>query len=561
MVLRIRNLAIIEELEVEFGPGLNVITGETGAGKSVLLKAIELLGGKRSSSNLIREGAEACEVEALFVLDERARKSFKLEEDLGLDIDIDNADDLLIRRILDRSGRSKFYINGRLSTANCVQRVSGFLFDITAQNQAHLLVSAERHREFLDQFGVSDDLLSQVAEAYGDWGVASRKLGALERQSADMQVRVEQLSAQVEEIRRLDIKRDERRELEIEVAKLSSVELLAEVCSEASLLLEDDSSGICAQLSRLEERIALGAEKDPTLAQVVELIEPAVANIGEVLFFLQSYSSKLEEDPTRIENLRDRLAEIGRLERKHGKAINEILSQCEDWERELAELSGTLSDPKHLRLELEQKDLVLKKLEKELSAERRKAAQALSRVVEAELCKLNMAQAKFIVEVSAIQESSRFGRDYVRFLLAANPGQPACPLADVASGGELSRILLVLKTIINERESAPLQIFDEIDVGVGGAVAHVVGEKLKKVAEFSQVISITHAPQIASLAEHHFVIRKDTASGETRTSVSSLSNSARVDEIARMLAGKRVTKEFKQSAMKLLGFNAEVLSE
>lgn len=548
-VLRISNLAIAEKLEIDFDKGLNVLTGETGAGKSIILKAIELLTGKRTSADVIGTNGESAEVEGLFRIAPALAAELKTElpelEDLLTD------DELLIRRVVDRSGKSKLYLNGRLSTAGALQTIAPRLVDVTGQHQQQTLLDVQRHREVLDASGVAGSLLKQVREAYEVFSAAQKRLEEFTQQSAVQLERLRRFEFERDELRDAKLREGERAECEAELKRLSNLEFLSAASEEIETLLESGDVNVRGQLVRTEQLLTKMAGSDSQLSEALGLIQSAKAQISEARFAAADYISRLEADPNRLEYLRERIADVARLERKYGKSETELVQYLAKIQAELAQLeNGELSEDK-LRAVMEEARGKLTALEEKLTAERKRLGAKLAKEVERELGALNMKRAEFSIDVQPAN-SSAFGADRVEFLFSANLGQELRPLAKVASGGELSRVLLIVKTVLNEKRKPLLQVFDEVDAGIGGAVAQVVGEKLGTLAKNAQIIVVTHAPQIAAFADKHFQIEKSVSGKRTLTSVSALDSVQRIDEIARMLAGKTVTPEFQASARELL---------
>jgi len=551
-LLRVKNLAIIEELEVEFGLGLNVITGETGSGKSVLLKSLELLTGKRATAELIRTGAASCEIEGLFQLSQ-ADRELLLAHVSGLDGE-ELHEELVLRRVIDSQGKSRMYLNGRIATTSLVQQIANQLVDFTGQHQHQVLLEGSANRQFVDRFGVEPKLLEDVRTNYAAYAEAR---GALERfvnRSTAQAEQLRRLEFEVAELSQLELRVGEREELESELNRLTSVDSLRELVGGALALLEDSENSPYDQLRRLSSLLRDAADKDSALAEAQTTLAGAENQLAEVGLALDRYAARLELDPARLEAVRSRISEIARVERKYGKAADLLVEYLVKTSQELELLSGGAQDEEQLRARLLSTERALIEVEEKLGLARRSAAAKLAPMIEAELAKVNMQKARFYVAVED-GEHSALGRERVEFRLAANPGSDPMPLASVASGGELSRVLLVLKAILNEQTGASFQIFDEIDTGIGGAVAHVVGEKLKTIATYAQVLLVTHAPQIASLADHHFVIRKESSKQSTRAKVQQLTPDERVHEVARMLAGKKISVEFENSARELLGYN------
>jgi DNA repair protein RecN (Recombination protein N) len=548
-VVRIKNLAIVEELEIEFGSGLNVLTGETGAGKSIILKAIELLTGKRVSSDIVRSGAEQCTVEGLFILNPATQEQLAQLSDEADELSA--SDDLIIRRVIDKSGRSKVYVNGNMSTAALLQTITVPLLDITGQHEHQRLVNPSEHLSFLDQYGVPEELRAQTAAAYGVYAKAAKALELFQKNSQERTFYYERIKDELKELEQAALQEGERAELEAELKRLANYETLSTNINSCLMLIEDDETGIETKLRKLLLVLSQSAALDGKLEEARSLVDAASAQLTEARIGLADYGSALEFEPGRLEFLRERIAEIARLERKYRKSVADIVSYQEQIKEEIAAIESEGFDERKLVENLAAAEAILRKHEAELSAERRGAAQLLAKAVEEELGQLNMKRARFKVEILPANSSAR-GADVVQFMLAANPGEPELPLAKVASGGELSRILLVLKTLLNKQISPATQIFDEIDSGIGGVVAQVVGEKLKRVSQSAQVILVTHAPQIAAFADAHFTISKTSTDTRTSTQIEQLSDTTRVRHIASMLAGKQVTANFEDSARELL---------
>jgi DNA repair protein RecN (Recombination protein N) len=548
-VLRIENLAIIDETEVEFTPGLNALTGETGAGKSIIFKSIELLSGKRSSSDIIRAGADRCIVEGLFILNDTIRESLSAHSEQLEEFAAE--EELLIRRVIDKSGRSKIYLNGNLSTATILQQVSRCLIDVTGQHQQHTLLESSSHRSLLDEFGVAKKSLDAVAELYATFSAAERELKRFQENSQEQRAYYERIRIEHEELESASLQEGERALAEEELERLANFEGLTAKLSECLELLEGDQGSIESPLRECLHLLQDCLRIDSTLQEATSLVESAVVQLEESRLSVNEYMARLESDPGRLEELRERIAEIAKLERRYQRDLSGLIIYRDSIAEEIANFEAGGLDEQKLR---ERRDAARKSLdsaESALTAERKLAGERLSKMVVKELAALNMKRARFSVEVSE-GTSGPQGADKIEFTLAANPGEAFRPLAKVASGGELSRILLVLKTLLNETKSAATQIFDEIDSGIGGAVAQVVGERLLELAQHRQVFLITHAPQIAALADTQFEIQKSTNSSRTSSTIKRLSREERVEHIARMLAGKNVSSQFEDSARALL---------
>ncbi len=549
-VLRLSNLAIIKELELEFTKGLNVITGETGSGKSMILKAISLLSGSRAQSDIVRYGENKAEVEGLFTLDDRLYKKIceVWEEGEGL---LKGEDELIIRRVIDKNSRGRTSINGRIITLSMLQKISSVLFDITGQHDGHSLFSPVEHRKLLDSYAVESGLLKEVRDKFRKWQDADFRLGKFleEKSSRDEYFRA--LEDKVLELEKASLVTGEREELEEELNKFLNVETLLEIANEGLVAIEDDNSGLEVMLARLNSSLEKGLRLDPLLKESYELINSSYEQVKEARYTLSDYSSTLEISPSRLDFLRERIALIAKLERKYKMSNDELVEYLSKISIELSEFKGGRFDKEALEREELKAREELKEVEERLSKARIFGAKKLEKLLEKELKRLQMKRATFEVRVKR-DKSSLFGADLVEFYLSSNLGEPKKPLSKVASGGELSRVLLVLKALLNEKFIHELQIFDEIDSGVGGAVAEVVGEKLREVSKFSQVILVTHSAQVAALGDSHKVVAKKTKDDSTIVEINDLTHEGRVNEVARMLAGKKVSENFKESARELL---------
>lgn len=547
-------MAIVQELELEFGPRLNVITGETGAGKSIILRGLDLLGGGKAPADIVRHGTDRAEIEGLFVLDqariEKLKQIFPWLEECIED------DEIVIRRSIDLSGRSKITINGRMSSKGELEALAGELFEVTGQHSAARLLQEKEHLRLLDEFAADSNpsflrIRESAALAYSMYISRARALEEFRTTKSSRDDYLRRIRFEAEELERARLKGGERAALGQELERLAGSEALLNILGESLEILEGDQ-GVARQHFRVRQLLERAEKIDGSLSEVAELVRSAEVQFDEARRTLLDYASNLNADPEHLEALRERVAEIARLERKYGKGEDELVAYFKQIRTELDLIDRGELDEASLRRALDEAEDALKKAERALSAARRDAARRLNDLVGSELAVVNMKDAKFAVEVMP-SSSSPLGADRVQFLLAANPGQPPCPLDRVASGGELSRVLLLLKSCINEQNGTAVQVFDEIDTGIGGAVAHVVGEKIKSLTKRYQVILVTHAPQIAALADRHFRVWKEITKGETSVHVSDVRDDRRVEEIARMLAGKKMCASFEDAARDLLG--------
>lgn len=549
-LLRLKNIAIVSELELEFSNGLNVITGETGSGKSLILRGLELLRGGRSSSDLLRAGAEKGEVEALFVLTEEARERTlaDLRTEFEWADEIFSEEEIVLRRVIDANGRGKIFINSRLGTRAELETVASALFDITGQHSQQRLLDEKFHRQCLDQFGVPKDLLEEVREAFEKWSELAKRHDRMMEESSVTQERLRRLSFERDELKEAGLQSGEKQEVEAELKRASAAEALSAGISETLSVLDD---GVEKTLTRLESTLLKLSRLDGGLSALVNISGDINVQVSELRLGLDRYAASLEIDPDKLEELRERLSELAKIERKYNRPAEDLLKYYEEISKELELFESGAFDLEKLRKEMAKAKDELTVLEKKLTEARTVAAQKLSSAVESGLVELEMKRAKFAVKLSP-GRSTESGSDVVEFQITANPGEPFQSLAEVASGGELSRVLLVLKTLLNEQTTPVLQVFDEIDVGVGGATAQIVGEKLKSLTPRFQVICVTHAPQIAALGQRHLVISKESTDSSTEVVVKDLQKDERIMEIARMLAGREVTEQFIKSAKVLL---------
>jgi DNA repair protein RecN (Recombination protein N) len=544
--LQIANLAIIDKLHVEFLPGLNILTGETGAGKSIIIDAVNLILGGRASAELIRSGAEEASVEALFDLSDRPGLLKTLAES-GIDCD----GELLVRRVVSRGGKNRVFIAGGLATTTMLADISRTLINIYGQHDSQSLLKIDQHLRLLDGFSGTQSLREEFQSRFEAYLKAKGELETLEQGEREAARRLDLLSFQSEEIASAKLSPGEEEELAEERGRLAHGEKLLGASQQA---FDDIYGGDAALLGRLRRVIGSVTEAgsiDKTLQPVVETLEGAYAQLEDASLTLRDYAAGIEADPGRLEQLDDRLDTINRLKRKYGADIAEILSYHEGILAELATLTGreTLrEDLVHRMSELKEE---LAKLGGELSKGRRSGAARLKTGMERELGELAMTHAVFETSFEELAEPRSYGFEKAEFLFSPNPGEPPRPLAKTASGGELSRLMLALKQLHPESE-VPTLIFDEVDTGISGATSALIGVKLKKVAGVQQVLAITHLPQVAAFADQHLKVEKSVSQGRTATRVQRLESEERVAEVARMLGGARVTEKTLEHARELI---------
>jgi DNA repair protein RecN (Recombination protein N) len=546
--LNIKNFAIIDQLRVEFTPGLNVFTGETGAGKSIIVDALNLALGERADADLIRTGCQEAVVEAAFELNHAGTKEVALLlAEQGIEVNPD--EDLIVRRVLSSAGKNKVYINGSLANLTTLSALGTNLADIHGQHEHQSLLSLDRQLDLLDAFGGLYGLRESFASAYHRLQDVRKELAKLETGERDRAQREDMLRFQKNEIEAAMLKPAEDKELTGEQNVLANAEKLAGLAAmvDETLYAADDS--VLAKLKTAVDGLKEIVEIDSRLAGAAQLCESGRAQIEEAAREMSSYRESVEFDPKRLEQIGDRLDVIQKLKKKYGTTIEEILDfgakaavELERMERRSEEIEGLKSEIQAIKFGLTDKA-------SELTTKRGASAKELEKKIEAELGHLGMKKTAFSVNISGESGGDTLdgrklwprGGDRVEFLISPNPGEEPKPLAKIASGGELSRIMLALKTILVEGDEIPTLVFDEVDAGIGGAVAEEVGKKLKRIATKHQVFCITHLAQIASMAKSHYGVSKSVKKDRTSTEVRLLDAQERVEEIARMLGGKTIT--------------------
>jgi DNA repair protein RecN (Recombination protein N) len=562
--LRIKNFAVIDEVALQLGPGLNVLTGETGAGKSIILNALGLISGARVTSDVIRHNQDEASVEALFEALPRSVKE-KLEN-----AGVEAADDLIIRRVVSRAGKNRVYLGGSLCPLNLLSEIGVEIVHIYGQHEHHTLLKPETHIALLDAFGGLTAPVNSMGEKFSDfasaWQAVKAAREALERRRKERGL----LEAQVEEIARARLREDEEAELQAKKNILVHAEKLYQGCREGEELLYEGDNALVAPLGRYGNKLRELAQVDSALTNAAELVKGALAQLEEANMELRRYAEKMHFEPGGLDHLEDRLAELQRLKRKYNGGIEHILRRQREAEAELEALDRGEGELPDLERAFEMAREKVWQAAGALSMERQKAAKRFKRELEKELKSLGMPQTVFEVRFLEREERaddppfyiggkriSALGIDEVEFYFSPNPGEPPKPIARIASGGELSRLMLAIKSLVLSPGDIPTLLFDEVDAGIGGGVAEIVGKKLKKVAASHQVICVTHLPQIAALADSHHVVHKETIRGHTATNVKELKANERVDEVARMLGGLKITDKTRKHAEEMVKGNTK----
>ena len=558
--LSIKRLAVIDAVELEFDPGLNVLTGETGAGKSILVEAVGLLLGGRASADLVRTGEDTATIEAIF--------------DRG-------GEEVVVRREITSQGRSRAFINGDLATAGALKDLSVSLIELHGQHEHHTLLDPSTHLAALDAFGALEPLTSPVATEFMAMRESAEKLARVRRATSDRGARMELANFQYGELDRASLKPGEDEELASTRQVLASAERVERLCVEGYASLYESDGAVLASLGGVWRRVAELAALDPQFRPYLEARDAIKSQLEDLATFLRRYADGVDASPERLQRTEERLALLERLKRKYGPTLDDVIDKRNGLRQELSELEQSGERTEEIEREHAARRTAYLAAAQALSKARRGVAREFSGRLERLLAELAMERTRFDVRFAAEPvpepEWSSQGVDQAEFFVSPNPGEDLRPLARIVSGGELSRIMLAIKTLdfgrklgdgtgtsglidraegapglIGRGIGAPGLIFDEIDAGIGGRVADVVGRKLRALGSKFQVLCITHLPQIAACADTHFQIEKRIESGRTRTSVVRLAGEARVDELSRMLGGAAVTDAVRRSAREML---------
>ncbi|RJS92737.1 DNA repair protein RecN [Salinisphaera sp. Q1T1-3] len=548
--ISIRDFAIIDRLSVEFGPGMTVLSGETGAGKSILVDALNLVLGERADGGAVRDGCERADITARFSLADAPAAAAWL-----VDHELDGDDECVIRRVVAREGRSRGWVNGTPMPVRELRALGRCLVDIHGQHAHQSLLGRDAQRNLLDEYGEHGDALAAVAQAARNLRETRRAIARIEQRDSDGDSRVDLLRYQVGELEQLGLADDEVADLEAEHKRLASAERLIGDGQRALALLYEAEDGAAAErLGAAERLIGELATIDDGFEPIAELVSSALIQAQEAADSLRRHVENLDIDPQRFTEVENRLGTIRDIARKHHVSAADIPTLTAELQAELAELEGAGARLAELK-EAEQAQLaVFHEAAATLSAAREQAASTLGQAITDIIQTLGMPEGEFAVRVRS-QASDRVndtGTDHIEFLIAANPGQSARPLDRVASGGELSRISLAIEVIAATRTRVPTLVFDEVDTGIGGGVAEIVGRQLRRLGLAGQSLCVTHLPQVAAQAAHHLHVAKQVRDGQTRTRIQALDDEARVEELARMLGGVELTEQTRAHAADMI---------
>ena len=550
--LAIRDFVIVDRIDLEFAPGFTVLTGETGAGKSILIDALSLVLGERSDASAVRNGSERAEISAEFevadlpdVIAWLHENGFENQEEEGV---------CLLRRLVDAGGRSRSFINGNSATLQQLRAIGENLVDIQGQHVHQSMLRSEVQRELLDSYAGSKPLARQVAEAYRRWQAARQQREAWEQNAAAFAREREELEWQVNELSALNFSNDEWESLQAEHSRLSNAASLLETAQAGLEALSEGEFAVLSQINSVISRLHQMVDYDQSLKAVLDLLEPGQIQLQEAVYELGRYQQRLELDPQRLSQVEERLAEIHAAARKYRAAPEELLDLLKGFTERLQAL-GSKGDVESLAREEAVASSEYSELAKKLTIERSAAASTLSQQVTAAMQTLAMAGGQFSAALLPLEQGTAHGMEQIEFQVAAHKTLPLRPLAKVASGGELSRIGLAISVITAKLGTVPTLIFDEVDVGIGGRVAEIVGTLLKRLGRERQVLCITHLAQVASAGDHQWRVSKsaDSASGGKVTSrIAALDRQERIEEIARMLGGTKITDTTRSHAAEML---------
>jgi len=546
--LRIENLAIIEELELEFGDGLITLTGETGAGKSIILSGINLLIGEKANVEMLRDGEEYLLAEGVFETSDYQTEELK---ELGIEVE---EGELIVRRELDKNGRGKAFVNGKRVPVSSLKQIMGTLVDLVGQHSHQMLLNKNNHIKLLDKFlgEKSQEIRSKIEDAVDRYGKINRKISEIEEIKKEVQEKKDFYEFQLNEINSLSLKPGEDEELEDEYKKLFNSGKIKENLINSYTLLKDGEHNAMSFIYNSKKFLESVSKYGKEFEEAQEKLEKIYYDLEDVVYIIENLEEDTDTDEFRLNELVDRLDKINSLKKKYGFTIEEILDYRDDLQKKLDTLHESNFEEKKLIKERDQLTAEYKEYAEKLSAARKESAALIESRMEDELKYLNMKDSMFEISFGLIEGMGRNGSDQVEFLITTNKGQSPKPLSKIASGGEVSRIMLALKSIFSVVDNVPILVFDEIDTGVGGETVRKIASKLKDIGGNSQVVCITHSPAIASKATQQFYIEKKTLEDKTVTTVRELDYKGRIEEIGRMLAGENITEAVLKHAKEIL---------
>lgn len=547
--LTIRDFAIVETLELELNNGMTVVSGETGAGKSIMLDALGLTLGNRAESGAVRHGADKTDISASFALETIPEASTWLNEN-----DLENDGECILRRVITKEGRSRCYINGRPTPAAMVKELGQHLIAIHGQHEHQRLLKKDYHRTLLDEFGTQTKLAEQVRQEFNRWQKLDSELKRLSEQSDEQTARVQLLSYQIEELDQLALAEGELKQLEEEQKTLANAENIITTGQQLISITSDSEDNNCSQL--LNHCLSLLQDmqsESPSVRQANEMLNSALIQVEEAGNEIRHFLDRVEINPERQQEVEERLSSIFDIARKHKVTPDHLPEFHRALSEELAGLSRSDEALEQLAIDAETAKNRYSEAAEKLSTKRASSAAKISKLVDQQLHSLGMPSAELSVALNRLEKPGANGLEDVEFLIITNKGQPAKPLAKIASGGELSRISLAIQVITAQTSTTPTLIFDEVDVGIGGAIAEVVGKLLRQLGESAQILTVTHQPQVASQGHQHLFVSKRSDQTNTHTQITELDRNNRIQEVARMLGGIDITERSMEHAKEMLG--------
>ena len=546
--IHLKNFAIIENLDLELKPGMTALTGETGAGKSILVDAIGLVLGDRADSGVVRHGADRAEITLTIDIEQSPAAQTWLQEQA-----LDEDDQCILRRIISASGKSRAWINGSPCNLTMLRQLGEQLVDIHGQHEHQSLMKKDMQRQMLDDFANHQPLLNKAAKAYSDWKALSDKLEMLSSQNSDHQAKLDLLRFQTQELDELQLGKNEAQELDEENIRLSNAGQLIDLTASSLVQLYDaDEQSIYSNISEVLLRLEDASQLDSALKEPLEMLQNAQIQVQEASESLRHYQESVELDPERLDWVNNRLSRLHDLSRKHQTTPELLFEKWQSLHQDLEELDSDEYDLEALQVKLNASKSNYQKIAVQLSKSRQKAATKLSKGVSNAMNELGMEGGKFTINIAENEHYSVHGQDNIEFQVSANPGQPPKALVKVASGGELSRISLAIQMIAAQRLTLPALIFDEVDSGIGGGIAEVVGKQLRTLGDARQVLCVTHLPQVASQAHNHYKVTKIKGKKTTSTGMQVLNKNQRIEEIARMMGGIEITDSTLNLAKEML---------
>ncbi|MDV7105250.1 DNA repair protein RecN [Vibrio sp. TH_r3] len=547
--ISVNNFAIVKSLQLELSAGMTTITGETGAGKSIAIDALGLCLGERADTGMLRQGEDKTEVSAAFQLDNNIHATRWLQDNELLD-----GNECILRRVITKDGRSRAFINGSPVPLSQLKSLGQHLINIHGQHAHHQLMKSDYQLSMLDQYAGHSELINKSRVHYQQWRQAKNALDDLKRNSEENQARKQLLEYQIKELNELSLTENEFTELEQEYKRLANSGQLATNCQSAILsLFEGEEVNALQLLQSANQSVIELTELDKTLSSVAPMLNEAMIQIEEASSELRHYLDKIEMDPERMAYVEERFSSIMSLSRKHNVIADDLYAHHQDLLQQIQDLDCSDEKLDTLALEVDKKHSTFITSAEKLSKSRSRYAKELNKLISQSMHELSMEKAKFCIAIEQDHNrTSPLGIDFVSFLVSTNPGQPLQPIAKVASGGELSRISLAIQVITAQKVDTPSLIFDEVDVGISGPTAAVVGKMLRKLGESTQVLCVTHLPQVAGCGHQQLFVAKQTKAGKTETQMHVLNTEQRISELARLLGGSTITESTMANAKELL---------